>query len=115
MSQMCFLTCEEDRDTLNTKIDLAAALQLQKDFTGAQKQLEEVFEALSRARSADLKPQLEEVSKALGRAGPTDLKDELHGCCETSACAHPTTRKPESNLFVVIMALICFDHLELLL
>ncbi|CAL1151003.1 unnamed protein product [Cladocopium goreaui] len=67
---------KEDRDTLNTKIDLAAALQLQNDFTGAQKQLEEVFEALGRAQSADLKPQLEEVSEALGRAGPTDLKDD---------------------------------------
>ena len=72
---------------------------MQKDLTGAQKQLEEVFEALSRARSANLKPNLEEASEALGQAGPTDLKDELHGCCETSAVPTRPPRKPESYLF----------------
>ncbi|CAL1148709.1 unnamed protein product, partial [Cladocopium goreaui] len=46
---------KEDRDTLSTKIDLAAVLQQQKDFTAAQQQLEEVFEGLGQAPSTNLK------------------------------------------------------------
>ncbi|CAL1170341.1 unnamed protein product [Cladocopium goreaui] len=64
---------KEDRDALSTKIDLAAVLQQQKDFTAAQQQLEEVFEGLDRAPS-------------------TNLKDELCGWCEKPACASPTSQ-----------------------